>query len=90
MWLLYRLVLVCSVPSYAQFSGNVQGVVSDPSGAAINGVSVGLRNLDTGVSATTTSSNPATTALAAFPGRYVIKGRQRLPEQGSKFHAEHP
>ena len=35
--------------SFAQFSGNIQGVVSDASGAVIAGVTVELRNVDTGI-----------------------------------------
>ena len=72
--LLFMGVLLLSVASQAQFSGNIQGVISDPTGAAINGASVGLRNLDTGVTAVTTTSvsgNYRFNSLA--PGRYSVK-----------------
>ncbi len=62
--------------SYAQsvFSGNIQGVVTDPSGAAVGGAKVGLKNLETGVAAdtvTSTSGNYRFSSLA--PGRYTVR-----------------
>ena len=67
-------LLICNTAALAQFSGNIQGVISDSSGAAINDASVGLRNLDTGVTATTTTSNSGNYRFSSLaPGRYVIK-----------------
>ena len=45
------------LPSFAQYSGNIQGVVSDPAGAAINGASVELHNVDTGVASIITTTD---------------------------------
>jgi len=59
LWSVFLLLI--TLPAFAQYSSNVQGVVSDPAGAAINGASVVLRNLDTGVMATTTTSDSADT-----------------------------
>ena len=39
-------VLLVGIPLYAQYSSNVQGVISDPSGAAVNGATVTLRNTE--------------------------------------------
>jgi hypothetical protein len=60
---------------YAQtvFSGNIQGVISDPSGAAIPSASVGLRNVDTGVTATATSSSSGNYRFSSLaPGNYIV------------------
>jgi hypothetical protein len=60
---------------YAQtvFSGNIQGVISDPSGAAIPSASVGLRNVDTGVTASTTSSSSGNYRFSSLaPGNYIV------------------
>jgi hypothetical protein len=63
---------------YAQsvFSGNIQGVVSDPSGAVIPSVSVGLRNVDTGVVATATSSTSGNYRFSSLaPGNYIVSAQ---------------
>lgn len=58
---------------YAQFSGNIQGVVSDPSGAVIAGASVQLRNVDTGVEAAATTSASGNYRFSSLePGNYRI------------------
>jgi hypothetical protein len=43
------ILFFSGLPCFAQYSGNIQGVVSDPAGAAINGASVELHNVDTWV-----------------------------------------
>jgi len=64
-WFFLILLFGC-LPVYAQYSGNVQGVVSDPAGASINGASIELRDVDTGVTQTATTI-PEITASTAFP-----------------------
>ena len=69
----FALVGACC---YAQtvFSGNIQGVVTDPSGAAVAGASVALRNLDTGVTATATTSSSGNYRFSSLaPGRYAVR-----------------
>lgn len=62
-----------TLPCFAQYSGNIQGVVADPSGAAINGASVQLRNVDTGIAATTKTSESGNYRFSSFPpGNYVV------------------
>jgi len=70
----FLTVLLClSLAAYAQYSSNIQGVVSDPAGAAINGASVELRNVDTGVSASTKTSDSGNYRFNSLPpGNYVI------------------
>jgi Carboxypeptidase regulatory-like domain len=72
LWSLLILLLIC-LPAFAQYSSNVQGVVSDPAGAAINGASVQLRNSDTGVTATDTTNGSGNYRFSSLPpGNYVV------------------
>jgi Carboxypeptidase regulatory-like domain/TonB dependent receptor-like, beta-barrel len=75
----HRLVvfLVCSVfactCSYAQFSGNVEGTIMDPSGAAVAGATVELRNLDNGVVHSMSASESGSYGFNNLaPGSYVV------------------
>lgn len=71
---LFALVLA-SAASYAQtvFSGNIQGVISDPSGGVVPSVSVTLKNLDTAVTTTVTSSSSGNYRFSSLPpGNYVV------------------
>ena len=62
--------------SFAQFSGNIQGVISDPSGAALAGASVRLRNVDTGVESVTTSSSTGNYRFSSLPpGGYIVSAQ---------------
>jgi hypothetical protein len=68
-------ILLASTPSlYAQTTnGSIQGTVSDPSGAAVAGASVTGRNLDTGLSITTVTTEAGLYSLANLPpGRYSV------------------
>jgi hypothetical protein len=72
LWFLLVLLLLC-LPAFAQYSSNVQGVVSDPAGAAINGASVQLRNSDTGVTATVITSDSGNYRFSSLPpGNYAV------------------
>jgi len=67
------LVSVCC---YAQtvFSGNVQGLITDPSGGAIAGAKVKLKNLDTGVASDTETSSSGNYRFSSLPpGRYSVR-----------------
>jgi hypothetical protein len=67
------ILLLWALPGYAQYSANVQGVVSDPSGAAIVGATIELRNADTGVRATFTTNESGNYRFNSLPpGNYVI------------------
>lgn len=69
----FLTLVFCGLPGFAQYSSNVQGVVSDPAGAAINGASVVLRNLDNGVTATTTTSDSGNYRFSSLsPGNYAV------------------
>lgn len=72
LWLLLTLLL-CSLPALAQYSSNIQGVVSDPAGAAINGAAVELRNVDTGVKDKDTTAGSGNYRFNSLPpGNYVV------------------
>ncbi|MGA8270288.1 MAG: TonB-dependent receptor [Candidatus Sulfotelmatobacter sp.] len=71
--LVLLFAILCASLCFAQFSGSVQGVVQDPSGAGVAKATVRLENPDTRVSSTTTtdaSGNFHFQSLA--PGRYKV------------------
>jgi hypothetical protein len=54
-------------------NGSIQGTVTDPSGAAVGGASVTGRNLDTGLTITTVTTDAGFYSLANLPpGRYSV------------------
>ncbi len=71
--LLFIVVVAASGISYAQFTGNIQGTVQDPSGAAVAQAKLVLQNSATQVSATTTSDSSGNYKfLSLAPGAYTI------------------
>jgi Carboxypeptidase regulatory-like domain len=67
------LGVILSLPAYAQYSGNIQGVVADPAGAAITGASVTLLNVDTGVSVISKTGESGNYRFSSLPpGNYTL------------------
>src|SRR5438045_1386375 len=67
------VVLVMTSSTWAQFTGNIQGTVSDPSGAAVAQAKVDLVNVVTKVSTTTTTDASGDYRfLSLAPGSYKI------------------
>ncbi len=67
------LFVLCAGVSHAQYSGNVQGIVSDSSGAAMAGATVELRNVDTGIKQSTTTGESGNYRFSDLPpGSYVV------------------
>src|SRR5690349_6933626 len=65
--------LLMSGTASAQFTGNIQGTVEDPSGAAIAQAKVALLNVGTQASAsTTTDATGGFRFLSLAPGSYKI------------------
>src|SRR5262249_39819102 len=65
--------LLLTGPAWAQFTGNIQGTVADPSGAAVPQATVGLLNVATQASATTTTNaTGGFRFLSLGPGSYKI------------------
>jgi len=66
-------LLLSSLAALAQYSGNIQGVVTDPSDAAVANASVRLHNLDNGIQATTTTSSSGNYRFSSLePGHYTV------------------
>src|SRR5256885_9200493 len=67
------IMLLLASSTWAQFTGNIQGTVSDPSGAAVAQAKVTLINVATQVSATTTTdASGSYRFLSLAPGSYKI------------------
>jgi len=68
------LALLCSVPSWAQGTASLTGVVSDPTGAVVPGAQAKLSNPATGVTLTTTSGGDGVYAfLRLAPTTYRLE-----------------
>jgi hypothetical protein len=68
------LLLLATISLQAQTTnGSIQGTVTDPNGGAIPGASVTARNLDTGLSQSTTTTEAGIYSLPNLPpGRYSV------------------
>jgi Carboxypeptidase regulatory-like domain len=65
------LSAVCAVAQTT--NGNIQGTVTDPSGATVGGAKVTARNLDTGLTISTVTTDAGLYSLANLPpGRYTV------------------
>jgi Carboxypeptidase regulatory-like domain/TonB dependent receptor len=76
VWLvaLFTAVLLLAGPAQAQFTGNIEGVVTDPSGGTVASGKVTLVNVATSVSASTTSdASGYYRFLSLAPGDYKIR-----------------
>ncbi len=72
---LYALFfLLCSaLACFAQYSANVQGIVTDPSGAAVVNAFVRLQNVDTGIEQSTTTGSSGNYRFSSLaPGNYIV------------------
>lgn len=71
------LLLLCcvSITANAQFRANIQGTVSDPTGAVVPGATVTLTNNETSKTQTTTTSDEGFYRFSGLaPGKYTITG----------------
>src|SRR5208283_3806129 len=68
------LLLWATIPIHAQTTnGSIEGAVTDQSGGAISGASVTARNMDTGLTQTTTTTQAGIYSLQNIPpGRYSV------------------
>ncbi len=70
---LASILLFSTIGAWAQFTSNLQGTVTDPSGAAVPGATVRLINLSTQVPVQTTTSNVGTYLFSSVaPGQYQV------------------
>ena len=74
------LLMLCAItadPARADVTGSILGIVHDPSGAVISGVTVTATNAGTNQSRSTTSDVTGEYRLLALPiGRYSIEATQ--------------
>src|SRR6266852_7273707 len=68
------LILSAAVSLHAQTTnGSIQGTISDPSGGAVSGASVTARNMDTGLTQSTSTTDAGIYSLPNLPpGRYAV------------------
>ena len=78
-------IFLFSTLAVAQYSGNVQGFVLDPSGAAVAGASVILHNVDTGIENNTKTSESGNYRFSSLPpGNYWFP-LSRVASRGRKW-----
>src|SRR6266481_1266071 len=65
--LLLVAILLCAVSTRAQYRASIQGVVTDPAGAAVSGATLTLTNLDTNLQLTATSDENGVYNFNALP-----------------------
>src|SRR6266568_6862805 len=71
--LLILVLSFCAAPAYAQYRASIQGVVTDPQGGVVSGVTVSLTNLETNQTLTaTTNENGIYNFNALPPSKYSL------------------
>jgi hypothetical protein len=71
--LAFALLLVISAAAQSTISGDITGIVSDPSGAVLPGLTISVKNNDTGVSQTTTTNAAGVYRFSLLsPGSYTV------------------
>src|SRR5580658_2676847 len=71
--LVFSLMGISSLQAQTSTTGNIAGIVTDPTGAVVPGASVTLRNLDTGNSTSKTSNAEGSYNFALLaPGNYSL------------------
>ena len=69
----FGLLLLCAVPAFAQFSANIQGKITDSSGALVANAVVTATNTDTGIVSHVTSNSSGQYHINSLaPGRYIV------------------
>jgi hypothetical protein len=72
--LLFAALIFTALPSFAQYSANIQGTVLDQNGAALNGAHLRLTNASTGVEASAVSNaTGGYRFLSLAPGQYQLE-----------------
>src|SRR5665213_395993 len=88
VWNLLAFVVFASLSlSAQQITGNIRGTVIDPSGAVIRGAAVTAREIETGLSRSTTTDRTGSYVLLELPvGHYRLqvaaKGFQEYVQDG--------
>src|ERR1700686_1316811 len=72
-FVLFVLLCLCAVPTYAQFKASMQGTVLDPQGNAVAAANVTITDQATGVTRKTTTSDQGFYRISELPpGRYTV------------------
>lgn len=103
IWALVFASLLCAPLLHAQYRASIQGVVTDPSGAVIPGVTITLTNNATNEKQTTTSNGSGSYSFNALPpGSFAVSAErngfatktfnnvQITPEQSNSFNIQLP
>src|SRR5580658_1618719 len=70
----FFLLCISATFCHAQYSSSVQGVITDSSGAAVAGANIVLRNVNTGVEQTISSSTSGNYSFPTLaPGHYLLR-----------------
>jgi hypothetical protein len=78
--LLFAALIFTALPSFAQYSANIQGTVLDQNGAALSGAHLRLTNANTGVEASAVSN-----ATGGYRFLSLAPGQYKLETQASGF-----
>jgi hypothetical protein len=77
LWLLAIALFAVASTAFGQFSSNLQGVVEDTTQARIPGVSIQIKNLDTGIAQEIKASDAGYYRFSSLqPGRYELKAEK--------------
>ena len=87
VWLIVLALCICAAPATAQVSAALSGRVTDQTGAAVPEAAITARNVDTGITRTTTTDQAARYEIPALPvGSYEVdaakSGFERLVRTG--------
>ena len=75
--LLFIFWLTLASLSFAQGDASIQGIVTDPSGGAIQGVSIQIKNVETGAIRNLITDETGRYDAASLPvGRYVVRAEK--------------
>lgn len=78
VFLVLLLSCLCATFCHAQYSSSIQGVLTDSSGAAIQEARVVLRNVNTGIEQTTTTSSSGNYSFPSLaPGHYLVRAEAK-------------
>ena len=78
VFLALLLFCLCATFCHAQYSSSIQGVLTDSSGAAIAEAQVVLRNVNTGIEHTTTTSSSGNYSFPSLaPGHYLVRAEAK-------------
>ena len=99
--LLAVLVSLCAFPVYAQFRASIQGVVTDPQGAAVSGATLTLKNLQTNATLIAESNDTGVYNFNALPPsqfsltieksgfkKKVLENLSIIPEQANALNVQ--